>query len=149
MMADSPLRRGHPVLFSVVRNAIQMAAALALGNMATAGSLEDHRWKHRLLVMPAAVEKTVGPLDAHGGNFAERDVRVVRLVAAREGEMEREIFQRFGITADSREVLLIGKDGATTVRWAVEDFTMEKLFQRIDAMPMRQREMGQADSLLR
>ena len=123
-----------------------------MAGLVAAETLEDHRWKHRLLVMPAAVEQVVGPLDGQRQGLAERDVRVIRLEVGGEKPIQREIARRFGIGADSREVLLIGKDGATTVRWAVKDFTMEKLFQRIDAMPMRQREMrerGRADSLLR
>jgi hypothetical protein len=39
------------------------------------------------------------------------------------------------------EVLLLGKDGQTTVRWKAAEFTVEALFARIDAMPMRRAEM--------
>jgi hypothetical protein len=39
------------------------------------------------------------------------------------------------------EVLLLGKDGQTILRWTADEFTITALFAKIDAMPMRKAEM--------
>lgn len=103
-------------------------------------SLNDSLGRHRLLVVPASSEKTLAKLKFHENDLFERDVIIVAMKDKNEGGIEFEITSKFGMISN-REILLIGKDGKTTVRWIETEFTIENLFRRIDAMPMRQREI--------
>ena len=104
-------------------------------------TLDHHRGNHRLLVVPAPTRAMEAELEKHRLAMEERDVLIIALIADAPTPIAEEIAARFQFTATSKEILLIGKDGNTTVRWPIADFTIENLFQRIDAMPMRQREM--------
>lgn len=106
-----------------------------------AGSLDDHRGKHRLLVIPGTTETIEAELEKNRSGIKERDIRVIRPDNESSTAIDREIAGKFHLTAVSREILLIGKDGRTTVRWPHKKFTIAQLFARIDAMPMRRREM--------
>jgi hypothetical protein len=128
--------------------------------------LEDHRWEHRLVLVFSP-----GPVDdrhteqqkflaGHEDGIADRDLRLVWVftegasritrraygkgtyLTARSAERLRE---RFDVPADSFRVLLVGKDGTEKLRQP-EPLTVKSLFQTIDAMPMRQREMREQGS---
>lgn len=49
--------------------------------------------------------------------------------------------RRYGVGRDRPAALLVGKDGGVKLRQE-RPFTMRDLFETIDAMPMRRREMG-------
>lgn len=136
------LRISHPVFHSIMQMRLSLAAVVAAASLAAGEeSLQDHRWKHRLVVVPAAAAEVLKPLEDQRGGLDERHIRVIVLDPEEMAEIHREIATRFRLKPDSKEILLIGKDGSTTVRWPHKEFTVEKLFQRIDAMPMRRREM--------
>lgn len=105
----------------------------------------DFRWKSRLLVVSGADEGFVRGLEGVRVGLEERDVRVFVLggVGGEEYGAGAEFLVDFEERFSPKEgmVYLIGKDGVTTVVWGVEDFTFGELFRRIDAMPMRRREM--------
>lgn len=125
---------------------------LALGLFAAslhslqAASLADHRWKHRLLVVPTITAEFQEELKNHRSALDERAIQVVALNAEENRAIAQEIAARFQLTADKDEVLLIGKDGRTTVRWAETEFRWSLLFERIDAMPMRQVEIRRTNA---
>jgi hypothetical protein len=50
------------------------------------------------------------------------------------------LYDHFGVPADAFRVVLVGKDG-TEKRRDAEPVTARSIFDTIDAMPMRQREM--------
>ena len=109
-----------------------------------AESLNDFRWKKRLLVVtggPAALRTELSKQEA---GLVERDVRVFILNEpgkAPDKALAAELRDRLKIRDGVAEVLLLGKDGQTTLRWKADEFTIAALFAKIDAMPMRKAEM--------
>ena len=109
-----------------------------------AEALNDFRWKERLLVVtggPAALRTELGKQEA---GLIERDVRVFILddpAKAPNKALAAELRERLKIRDGVAEVLLLGKDGRTTLRWRADEFTIAALFAKIDAMPMRKAEM--------
>jgi len=106
-------------------------------------TLETAQWNYRILVIPESSNQTLAKLKLNKPGLDERDIFVVIMGSNDPSALQQQIRNRFQIFADGKEILFIGKDGNTTVRWPVGAFTFEGLFQRIDAMPMRQREMRQ------
>jgi hypothetical protein len=110
----------------------------------TAETLNDFRWKQRLLVVtggPAALRTELVKQEA---GLIERDVRVFILndpAKAPDKALAAELRDRLKIRDGVVEVLLLGKDGQTTLRWKADGFTIAALFAKIDAMPMRKAEM--------
>ncbi|WP_169303067.1 DUF4174 domain-containing protein [Thalassotalea mangrovi] len=51
----------------------------------------------------------------------------------------------FGNTGDGDVIILIGKDGEAKL--FTSELDLQKLYQTIDAMPMRQQEMGKSNSI--
>lgn len=120
--------------------------SLCTATMASApATLDTMRWHHRILVVPSPTAEMESQLEEHRASLDERDLILIRLYPDAPATIDAEIAERFKLTAESKEILLIGKDGRTTVRWPVDDFTFATLFSRIDAMPMRQREMRQRE----
>ncbi|WP_200242897.1 DUF4174 domain-containing protein [Thiohalocapsa halophila] len=105
------------------------------------------RWQHRVIVVDGSVPDAVERLRAAEQAIEER--HIVWLVAHPErlqsnysgplGEaLQRELQRRFFSQSDA-SVFLIGKDGG--LKSSDPDLDLQRLFARIDAMPMRQREM--------
>jgi len=105
------------------------------------------RWQHRVILVDGAVPDAVERLRAADQAIAER--HIVWLVAHPErlqsnysgplGEaLPRELQRRFFSQSDA-SVFLIGKDGG--LKASDHRLDLPTLFARIDAMPMRQREM--------
>lgn len=113
----------------------------------TAQALEDFRWKKRLLVVSEGTKGLATALIDSKAGLAERDVEVF-VLSGQPGiwkvpaaELLLQLRGHLKIQPDLPEVVLLGKDGHTVVRWAVRDFKVAALFSTIDAMPMRKREM--------
>lgn len=127
----------------------------------TAFRLEDYQWKNRLVLLFApskkspAYEQQMRLLEsAEQAALADRDLLVVRLL--HEGQSHaghqpvraqdaRALRERFEVAPDAFAVLLLGKDG-TEKRRSVAPVQPQALFEQIDAMPMRQREMNDPDA---
>jgi hypothetical protein len=109
-----------------------------------AETLDDFRWKQRLLVVkggPAALRAELAKQEA---GLIERDVKVFILddpAQTPDKALAAELRDRLRIRDGVAEVLLLGKDGQTTLRWKADEFTVAALFAKIDAMPMRKAEM--------
>lgn len=113
---------------------------------------ESVRWEHRLLVIDGSDEVAARQVEvcrADGPGLLERDLIVValsgddsRLVTGARADLPAaETFRtRFELDSDSFEVVLVGKDGGVKER-RDRLFATEALFDIIDAMPMRMREM--------
>ena len=108
------------------------------------------RWKNRLLVMfcgdasTGAWTELRDRVRCRQEEVRERDLLLILVAGATAASPKRrktaELHKRFGINANGVCVLLIGKDGTEKMRWPhVPD--LDDVFARIDAMPMRQREM--------
>jgi hypothetical protein len=123
--------------------ALVLTASLAFAQ----DSIEDFRWKNRLLVFSEGDQSTLTKLVAEKAELSERDLKVFILSGAGDkahpsGEKLAKVFrERFESTEGEPMAYLIGKDGRTTLKWKLADFTFEKLYAAIDAMPMRRREM--------
>lgn len=79
-------------------------------------------------------------LQDHERGFAERDLLTTVFL---ENDEAVETRDRYGIVGGSFMVVLVGRDGGEKFR-SDEPVPAEALFARIDAMPMRRREMRES-----
>jgi hypothetical protein len=126
--------------------------------------LEDHQWEHRLLFVFAASDtsETLARQDkafaGHDAGFRDRDLLLLTVTGSDRGTHRtapgtdpqplseaaaQRLRNRFGVAPDAFRVVLVGKDG-TEKRRDAEPVTARSIFDTIDAMPMRQREMRDA-----
>ncbi len=121
---------------------------LGLMSPVTAATLEDYRWKKRLLVVTDGTDELAARLARSKDGLAERDLEVFVLRGPLgigknpAAGLEKELQERLKVVPDVPEVILLGKDGRTVLRWRAERFTVDILFAAIDAMPMRRQEMN-------
>jgi hypothetical protein len=105
------------------------------------------RWQHRIIVVNGSVTDAVERLREAAQAIEERHivwfvVHPERLQSNYSGPLGEallhELQRRFFSQSDAR-VFLIGKDGG--LKSSEPDLDLQRLFARIDAMPMRRREM--------
>jgi len=126
-------------------------------NGSSSSDLDMYRWKNRLLLVfsPSDTDQTYlelqHALGRAGDKLQDRDMVVFRLFASGRGKTDeaclgkdevRSLYQRFDVPDHPLTVILLGKDGGEKAR-QVGQFDLQAIFDRIDAMPMRQREMRQ------
>jgi len=123
--------------------------------------LDAHRWAHRPLLVFApsethdALAAQRDALRGHDAGFQDRDMLLVTVVAEGTSRLRtvpsedgapltaaavQRLRERFDVPPDAVRVILVGKDG-TAKRRDAEPVSVRALFDQIDAMPMRQREM--------
>ena len=115
--------------------------------------LSFYKWKNRLLLVFASstaeesYEEQLRLLEGPESEFEERDLlpgffhEVGKLAGVSVPQEDvAKVRERFSIDPDGFVVLLVGKDGGEKFR-AEEPVPAEEIFRRIDAMPMRRREM--------
>jgi hypothetical protein len=131
------------------RMLVGLAALLALaaetGTGAAAAQSDPVGSRRVLLVFAAraddpklAAQRRIA--DAAAGGFRERDLVLLPVVGAgTPGSREAKLRGRFE-PSGSFEAVLVGRDGGAKLRSA-DPLPAEQLFDTIDAMPMRQREM--------
>ncbi|HKL87992.1 MAG TPA: DUF4174 domain-containing protein [Salinibacter sp.] len=123
--------------------------------------LDAHRWEHRLLFVFASSDTADAPtvqrqaFDDREAGFRDRDLLLLFLSGGEEGRLlqapgaepqplteaaVRRLYDHFGVPTDAFRVVLVGKDG-TEKRRDAEPVSARSVFDTIDAMPMRQREM--------
>lgn len=125
------------------------------GEQASDLRMEDYAWSHRPLVVFASagdtpeLERQRDLLRAARAGLIERDMVVIEVIGRERGRVDGKaltdaavarLVERYDPPVDAFEVLLIGKDTGVKLR-RDEPVTAETLFELIDAMPMRQREM--------
>jgi len=140
-------------IFSILRKRTFLALMLLLITLTTHGadmnSLSDYQWKKRLILVQASDENAgkIEMLRSARAGVDDRDVvwfvntgsEVVSNQQSLSNSLESDIKTLLdGVCSDER-VLLIGKDGGIKSREARLD--VDAIFRRIDAMPMRMREM--------
>ena len=150
-----------PRFLLVLVLALMPIAAMATPADSVDFRLEDHRWEHRLLFVfapsdtsEALVQQEAAFADRDAG-FQDRDLLLLTLTGADRGTHRslpgadpqplteaaaRRLRDRFDVAPDAFRVVLVGKDG-TEKRRNAEPVTARSIFDTIDAMPMRQREM--------
>jgi len=122
------------------------ASAVAVSQAPLTG-LASLRWQHRIILVDARIPDAVEHLRKAQGALDERDIvwfvsHQDRLRSNYPGplsdalaaELERQYFSRSGAA-----VFLIGKDGG--LKLSDQRLDLPRVFERIDAMPMRKREM--------
>ncbi len=115
--------------------------------------LSSYKWKNRLLLIfaPSAsgnrYEEQLRLLEGLEPDFEERDLLLGKFLKQEEGELDgttvfpeeaAKMRDQFGI--EGFTTILVGKDGTEKYR-TEEPVSAEEIFRRIDAMPMRRREM--------
>jgi len=104
--------------------------------------LASYRWKNRVLVILAPsdndpqLKEQRASAAASAAGYLERDLIVVTEIGV-DGPIRR----KFGIRQSDFQVLLIGKDGHSTLQWP-KPVSSEVIFSAIDRMPMRRDEMS-------
>jgi hypothetical protein len=127
--------------------------------------LDNHRWAHRLLFVFASSDTSEGLArqnEAFAGRDAgvrERDLLLLTVTGRDHGTHRtapgadprpltkaaaRRLRDRFGVPPDAFRVVLVGKDG-TEKRRDAAPVPARSVFDTIDAMPMRQREMQEEE----
>ncbi|MFY3773980.1 DUF4174 domain-containing protein [Marinobacter salsuginis] len=139
--------------FSVTKKRTFLALMLLLITLTTHGadmnSLSDYQWKNRLILVQAADENAgeIETLRSARAGVDDRDVvwfvstgsEVVSKQQSLSSSLESDIKTLLEGGRSDERVLLIGKDGGIKSREARLD--LDAIFRRIDAMPMRMREM--------
>jgi hypothetical protein len=82
-------------------------------------------------------QKSMLAKDAAG--LKERDIQVHEVIGLKGNES---LFKKYKASTQNFTFILLGKDGGEKIR-SHEPVNLEKLYQIIDAMPMRQAEMKQ------
>jgi len=126
--------------------ALTLAGALLMG--AAPDPLKPLRWRARVLVVSAPKGDDPGLraqdaiLKGDVDGQVERDLKIIRLVGADgpTGMDAQAARERLSLPPDRFEVVLVGKDGATVLRRR-QPISLDDLFNRIDAMPMRRDEI--------
>lgn len=117
--------------------------------------LEDHRWNNRVLLVfsPNSIHTdltaTMEIVENNHKGFSERDLKVFQVlgnIGNSSGEKvlnnndAKNLREQFDVAPSEFKIILIGKDGTEKLR-SEEAITKTKLFEVIDAMPMRRLEM--------
>ncbi|MBK5938409.1 DUF4174 domain-containing protein [Halochromatium roseum] len=116
--------------------------------LAELGSL---RWQHRIIVVDAQIPDAVARLRAEQAAIDARDILwfvrdqgqvQTNYPGPLDARLKQELEQQFFSRSDAF-VFLIGKDGG--LKASACELDLPALFERIDAMPMRRREMEVSD----
>lgn len=116
------------------------------------GDVSDLRWQKRVVFVLASPdpERDIGVLRKHASSIGERDVvwfalhgdAVTTNSACSVGDaFIRSVFAGYG---SGPQVILIGKDGGVKMR--TDNLRPDAIFDEIDSMPMRRREMLEVES---
>ena len=118
-------------------------------------SLEDYKWKNRILLVfspntyNSDYRDQMKSLQSFKGGVQERDLEVFYALDQSSPTTKGQVLSddatvnlqnRFDVSSADFAVILIGKDGTEKLR-TQEALSMEKLFDTIDAMPMRKLEI--------
>jgi len=124
-----------------------LAALACAGPPEASIDLADHRWTHRVLLVFApspdhpALRQQEAALAAHAEGVGDRRLVIERAV----GEEAADLRARFDVEPDGFTTILVGLDG-TEKRRASEPLEARALFETIDAMPMRRRELREREA---
>ncbi len=125
---------------------IAMLPSLVLSlllSLQPAPPLERYRWKQRVMLVftPAETAKAFSDQKAiirqNETGFRERELVVLDLLPGRKNTDA--LRRQFDVKPQEFTVILIGKDGGEKLRRPAP-VAAKELFDRIDSMPMRQRE---------
>ena len=111
--------------------------------------IKELKWNKRLLVLDTTTVKAQDlrtEIDRNIAAWRDRDLHLVLLDGDRVGGEEAEqdaSFWRKKFRIVQEGAVLVGKDGGVKERWSVAP-QLQEIFDLVDAMPMRQRELRDA-----
>lgn len=130
--------------------------ALALPLAAAEGfDMEEFLWRNRplLLFVPhsgfSPAQALERDLARAGADLTERDMRLIRVEGSERAILEADdlppataalLRQRYRVPDGTVMLILVGKDGGEKLR-GDETTDLQAVFERVDSMPMRRREM--------
>lgn len=132
-----------------------LVLSLVLSLRISAENLDEHLWRHRLIVLiapkatDAEVEQQLRALRRRSDALIDRDIRIYQLYQVGSSFYQDEpltadqaakLRTRLRAKYDTKVMLLIGKDG-TIKRRAPLGTDLRDIFLQIDEMPMRQTEI--------
>lgn len=138
---------------------LSLLSALLLGaNPALGYDLDQHLWRHRLLVLVApdrqdgAVQAQLRAIENRRDAIQDRDIRVIQLFGDGgladgqhlDADTSGRLRQRLDLDATAGALLLVGKDGEVKRRVQLDaglGAGLTPIFAQIDEMPMRRAEM--------
>jgi hypothetical protein len=121
--------------------------------------MQRFQWQNRPLVVIApaaddpALARQLAIAEAHAEGWRDRDMVTIVVAGDRpvtvDGAAAADLAngalrRRFGVTGQDFAAVLVGKDGTAKLRGDAP-ITAERLFETIDAMPMRRREMRERE----
>jgi hypothetical protein len=131
--------------------------AIAQNNPESDLDLSDLRWQNRVLVIfaddieSAKYQAQLRLIRDRMEGIKDRDLKVISIFEGGNSNIDGTnlssssvnlIRKRFEVKKNAFRFLLIGKDGAVKLD-SPETVSMDVLFERIDQMPMRRRELNQ------
>jgi hypothetical protein len=144
-MSSNPVVISRQALLAVMISLVTLTA-----HGADMNRLADYQWKNRLILVQAESGNNdeIETLRKARAGIDDRDIvwfvnKGSELVSNQQvvsGSLERDVKGLLEETQLDKRVLLIGKDGGIKSRESTLD--LDAIFGRIDAMPMRIREMN-------
>jgi hypothetical protein len=139
------------VLVLSMTSTLIIAESLDQGADRPLTELASLRWRHRIILVDAQIQDAIARLQAAQPAIDARDILWFERAQGQlqtnypgllDPELAEELEQRFFSRSDAA-VFLIGKDGG--LKASAQQLDLPALFARIDAMPMRRREMEAAE----
>jgi hypothetical protein len=111
-------------------------------------TIEDYRWKKRIVITNFSNVRLDSILEGKAKSIEERKLLFVEfehreyIKNTEQDEVDPDTFIKvLSRTTPNAEWVLIGLDGGVKASGAYKDFSLKKIFQLIDQMPMRQSEI--------
>ena len=111
--------------------------------------IKELKWNKRLLILDATTVKAQDlrtEIDRNIAAWRDRDLHLVLLdgeqVGGEEANQDASVWRK-KFRIDQEGAVLVGKDGGVKERWSVAP-RLQEIFDLVDAMPMRQRELRDA-----
>jgi hypothetical protein len=142
--------------YFIVSTFIALIAGLAFSQSGNEDVLNEYRWKNRpiLLFAPSKADSAFQQIDKNINGLQDelddRDIVLFQLFTAGKSaagdtlldeETAAELYRIYDVNPEAVTLVLIGKDGGEKLRQHIDEIDFKTVFDRIDAMPMRRREM--------
>ena len=120
---------------------------IMLSTPVMAGLLDQYKWEKRLLIVHAPsidnhfYKQQLSEYRLNEAGVEDRDMKLITLIANEPLDDYDQWVNAFHFDENGFAVVLVGKDGTEKQRWD-DPVMMNRIFQIIDSMPMRQREMN-------
>lgn len=137
---------------AAIAGALSVAGASVAAATATVSSTDAYRWEKRLLIVFADTADSAALLqqrqmaERESADFADRDLVLIDVIGdyvRGASDLAATLRRRYDAPAGTFSVVLVGKDGGVKLQ-SNEPIEARRLFETIDAMPMRRNEARRA-----